>query len=460
MKMALCRRGKTAPDFDKGRHTMKLEQIQLTFFRGIHRMTLPLQPQMNVLVGLNGAGKSSVLDAVAILLTRVVSLIRSGKNSGKNIADSDISAGMPFSHIQAILSDSGQKYAWSLHRTLPPHKKNLEWDQLPPETLPLREYTAGIREEIEKTWEKCNIPILVYYRAERVALNFPRFVHTDRKFTLLSVFEDALSSKADYRVLLEWFRERENAEDREIKQLVMEQNGSPIQTEINPLNYRDKSLEVVRQAWQAFMPEFSHFTIQVNPLRLEATKNGTPFRVDQLSDGEKSLLALVGDMARRLAIANPELENPLLGEGVILIDEIDLHFHPKRQQMIVPRLMETFPNCQFLVATHSPQILGNVYADSIFLLAEDEDGIVHLRRPEESYGMTTDQILEDVMQVPAREESEEKKLLKVFELIERRKLAEAKKLIEEIRVYRKSEPKLLAADARIQCLETLGKKPS
>ncbi|MDO4585455.1 MAG: AAA family ATPase [Planctomycetia bacterium] len=436
---------------------MKLEQVQLTSFRGIHQMTLDFQPRMNVLVGLNGAGKSSVLDAVAILLTRVVSLIRSGKNSGKNIAESDISAGLPFSHILAILSDSGQKYAWSLHRTLPHGKKNPDWEQLPPETLPLRRYTASIREEIEKTLEKCNIPILVYYRAERVALNFPRFVHTDRKFTLLSVFEDALSSKADYRVLLEWFRERENAEDREIKQLILEQNGSPIQTEINPLDYRDKSLEVVRQAWQAFMPGFSHFTIQVNPLRLEATKNGIPFRVDQLSDGEKSLLALVGDIARRLAIANPQLENPLLGEGIILIDEIDLHFHPQRQQMIVPKLMETFPNCQFVVATHSPQILGNVYADSIFLLVEDEDGIIQLRRPEESYGMTTDQILEDVMHVPAREESEEKKLLQVFELIERRKLAEAKKLIEEIRTYRKSEPKLLAADARIQCLETLGK---
>lgn len=438
---------------------MKLEQIQLTSFRGIHQMTLDFQPQMNVLVGLNGAGKSSVLDATAILLTRIVSLIRSGKNSGKNIAEADISAGMPFSHIQATLSDSGQSYAWTLYRTQPHHKKNSDWEKIPTATLPVRRYTARIREEIEKTVEKCNIPILVYYRAERVALNFPRFVHTDRKFTLLSVFEDSLSSKADYRVLLEWFRERENVEDREIKQLVMEQNGSPIRTEINPWEYRDKSLEVVRRAWQAFMPEFSHFTIQVSPLRLEATKNGTCFRVDQLSDGEKSLLALVGDIARRLAIANPNLENPLLGEGVILIDEIDLHFHPKRQQMIVPKLMETFPNCQFIVATHSPQILGNVYADSIFLLVEDDDGIVHLQRPEESYGMTTDQILEDVMLVPAREESEEKKLLQVFELIERRKLAEAKRLIEEIRTYRKSEPKLLMADARIQCLETLKKTP-
>jgi len=68
--------------------------------------------------------------------------------------------------------------------------------------------------------------------------------------------------------------------------------------------------------------------------------------------------------------------------------------------------------------------------------------------------MTTNEILEDLMDVPAREPEEEKKLLKLFELIERRKLAEAKALIEEIRNYRRSEPKLLAADARILSIES------
>ena len=90
----------------------------------------------------------------------------------------------------------------------------------------------------------------------------------------------------------------------------------------------------------------------------------------------------------------------------------------------------------------------------MFLLEENEDGIIELRRPEESYGMTTNEILEDLMDVPAREPEEEKKLLKLFELIERRKLAEAKALIEEIRNYRRSEPKLLAADARILSIES------
>ncbi|MDO4573982.1 MAG: AAA family ATPase [Planctomycetia bacterium] len=426
---------------------MQLQSLHLTHFRGIHEMTLDFQPQMNVLVGVNGAGKSSVLDGIAILLTRMVSLIRSGKNAGREIAPSDISAGRNVSRLVGTLAADDMIFAWLLTKYLPHTRKQPERDKIPEHCRPLRDYTSQIRDQIERTLENCSIPVLIYYRAERVALNFPRFVHTDRDFSLLSVYQDSLSSKADYRVLLEWFRERENTEDREFKRLSMDKKRKT-----NPVTYRDPQLEVVRRTWNAFMPEFSDFTINTNPLRLEAKKNGTTFRVDQLSDGEKSLLALVGDIARRLAIANPTLPDPLQGEGIILIDEIDLHFHPKRQAMIVPKLMEVFPNCQFIVATHSPQILGHVHAKRIYLLEENDEGVIELKRPEESFGMTTDQILEDVMQVPSRDADEEKKLLKVFELIERRKLSEAKALIEEIRQYRRSEPKLLAADARIQFL--------
>ncbi len=437
---------------------MKLDSLQITNFRGIHSMDLEFHPRMNVLVGFNGAGKSTVLDGLAILLSRFVTLLRRGKNSGRDISDGDVSAGREFSALRLLLSHQDQFYSWGVVKSLLKMENEKEKsDEImqkdaPPESHPLKVLADAIRAEVEQSGEQCSVPVMIYYQTNRIALNFPRYVHTDRDFSLMSVYHDALSCRADYRVLLEWFRERETIEDREFRRLVMECSGEATK-EISEV-YKDPALQTLRKAWSTFMPELSNFTIQPNPLRLEAEKNGVPFRIDQLSDGEKSLLALVGDIARRLAIANPTLPNPLAGEGIILVDEIDLHFHPKFQRMIVPKLLEVFPNCQFVIATHSPQILGNVHAESLFLLVENEDGVIELRRPEESYGMTTNEILEDLMDSPARDPSEEEKLLRLFELIERKKLAEAKALVEEIRNYRKSEPKLLAADARIQCLES------
>jgi predicted ATP-binding protein involved in virulence len=99
-------------------------------------------------------------------------------------------------------------------------------------------------------------------------------------------------------------------------------------------------------------------------------ENDKNLNVNQLSQGEKSLMALVGDIARRLAMMNPKLDNPLLGKGIILIDEIDMHLHPQWQRSIIQRLQTTFPNCQFILTTHSPLVIS----DTQNILVYDLDG--------------------------------------------------------------------------------------
>src|SRR5476649_1392482 len=83
-------------------------------------------------------------------------------------------------------------------------------------------------------------------------------------------------------------------------------------------------------------------------------KDDVTLNVAQLSQVDKSMMALVGDIARRLAMLNPALENPLLGDGIVLIDEVDLHLHPKWQRTLIRQLTTTFPHCQFFLTTHSP----------------------------------------------------------------------------------------------------------
>ena len=86
-------------------------------------------------------------------------------------------------------------------------------------------------------------------------------------------------------------------------------------------------------------------------------KFGKEIRVDLLSDGEKCTLAMFGDLARRMALANPNLVNPLNGEGLVLIDEVELHMHPSWQRRILGVLKTIFPNIQFILTTDSKNIV-------------------------------------------------------------------------------------------------------
>jgi len=160
-------------------------------------------------------------------------------------------------------------------------------------------------------------------------------------------------------------------------------------------------------------------------------KNDEILDVTQLSSGEKALLTLVSDLARRLSIANPGAKEPRLGEGVVLIDEVDLHLHPRWQRMLLPSLERTFPNCQFVVTTHSPQVISEMKPECIYLL-ERKDGETIARRPEASFGLDSNRILEDLMGVDERPRRIKEQLTQFFRLIDDGKLDEAKALRREL----------------------------
>jgi hypothetical protein len=166
---------------------------------------------------------------------------------------------------------------------------------------------------------------------------------------------------------------------------------------------------------------------------------------------------MVGDIARRLAIANPSLDDPLQGEGIVLIDEIELHVHPKWQRKIIPDLTRTFPNCQFIVTTHSPQVLSHVQPENIYILQSTPDGII-ASHPESSYGRDSNQILEDYMGTPERPQDIKDKILELFRLIDRNDFAGAKQLCQSIgSEIGFDEPELLRAGVVIKRKEILGK---
>ena len=159
-----------------------------------------------------------------------------------------------------------------------------------------------------------------------------------------------------------------------------------------------------------------------------AVKNGKELAVQQLSDGEKCLLALVGDLARRLALANPDMATPLLGHGVVLIDEIELHLHPLWQRDIVHKLQSTFPNCQFLLTTHSPIVLSQVPKEAVRLLNNFE--VIENQNPVE--GREANSILAEVMGIPVFPDETQEALNEIDALIEAECYQEARGRLEEL----------------------------
>ena len=140
-----------------------------------------------------------------------------------------------------------------------------------------------------------------------------------------------------------------------------------------------------------------------------------------------------------------------------MIDEIDLHLHPLWQQKIIPGLQKTFPNCQFIVSTHSPHVITHVKPECLFLLELSSDGLTCFQ-PEESYGKTSERILEDLMGLNTTRPEEVKNELDVlFDFIQEGKLKEAKEKVQSLKKIIGNDTELSRAKTLIFRKELIGK---
>ncbi len=379
---------------------MRINKISLSNYRGVKKLDFALNEGLNVLVGINGAGKSTLLDAVAIMLSWFISRLKRPGASGRPITENDITNGASLSSVGLDLIDGGKSISWKLVKRRKSYLKTKDKSDF----AALNQYTEQLQSMIEERGEQLNLPLCVYYPVNRAVLDVPLRIRKKHKFNLFAAYDEALTSGANFRTFFEWFREREDLEN---------ENRKYENSLFKPDDYQfpDFQLEAVRKALDKFLPEFTNFTIRRNPLRMEVDKNGKTLSVAQLSDGEKCLIALIGDLARRLAIANPIQENPLSGNGVAIIDEIDLHLHPKWQRKIISTLTRVFPNIQFIVSTHSPHVITHVQPEDLYLLAITDQGIQYTK-PIESYGKNVDRVLEDLMGLDTTRPDEVNILLK------------------------------------------------
>ena len=250
-----------------------------------------------------------------------------------------------------------------------------------------------------------------------------------------SVYEDdGVQSVPDLVNFMEWFYEMEHSEDGVDK------------------------LENVTYVLREFLPEFEGLSVLCDPLRMVVTKkNGEELDMCRLSGGEIAIVEMVCVLAMRMVINYPKLGNALSGAGVVLIDEIDMHLHPNWQRMIVPKLLDIFPYCQFIISTNSPHVINHVQPESLFILERTNKGVV-VKNTNETYGKNVDMVLKCIMGMETtRPDNVHADLKKMFETIEEGKLDEARDQIVSLMKEIGIDPELVKAGVLIKRKEIIGK---
>jgi predicted ATP-binding protein involved in virulence len=378
-------------------------------YRGFESLRLELPPRLAVIVGVNGAGKSSVLDCLAVLLSQVQGSIQSRLGHGRRFRESDILNGAPYTRNTVTAEFGGYTAEWTValvRRGMPP--------QATSSLAGLGEWVAAVQQANQAGHYR--LPLAVYYPVNRAVLDIPRRIRERHEFTPLSAYDDALTGAGNFRLFFEWLRDQEDLEHERIVR-----NGAMFTPP-------DPQLAAVRQAIERLVPGFSDLRVQRAPQRMMVNKNGVPLAIDQLSDGEKCLIAVAGDLARRLALANPGNPNPLSAPAVVLLDEIELHLHPGWQRVIIERLLSTFPTCQFILTTHSPQVLSAVPSESVVMLRD----FAPVRPAAPTEGRDSNAILAEVMDVPERPERIQIALADIARLIDEDRLGDARAAIDRL----------------------------
>ena len=435
---------------------MKVKRLSMNAFRGFDQLTLEFNPELpTIIIGVNGVGKSSIIDCLAILLSWLTARIQFDPEAAGSFMklekghhysglNKDLANGRLFSHMDvkegrveienkiAIVIQTSREISWQITKT----EKS--------QTINAKNELDAFTDTLRNQWKmspKFNLPLAVYYPVNRAVFDIPLKIIEKIDFNQIEAYDEALTGmKIGFSSFFQWFRVLEDLENEERR---------------DNSEYRDRNLEAVRQAISSLIPEFYKLRVRRSPLRLTVEKEGEELTINQLSDGEKCLLAMVGDLARRLAIANPGLDDPLQGQGVVLIDEIELHLHPKWQREIIPALTRTFPNCQFIVTTHSPQVLSQVKPEGIYILEKEDERIV-AKKPESSYGRDSNRILEDLMDVPERPQDIKDRLLELFRLIDKGDIESARQIRQQLALeIGEDEPEFVSADVLIRRKEIL-----
>ena len=340
---------------------MKIETIDIQNFKGYESFKVAFDPQLNVIVGNNGVGKTAILEALSVAIGSYFLGIRNAstrsiRNNEIHISSNEYSEELL---LPVVISAKGKV-----------HNIEAEWTR---ELNGLKNKTTSgkagtikkIAQNIDKlvrSGETIELPLIAYYSTGRLFDEIRNKKTDSTGKTVASRFRAynrCLDSKSTFKTFQNWYKNKE---------LSSIQKGNI-----------DSILQAVKNAITSNIPECSGIYYEFDEDRINGMKiefsNGEVLPFDVLSDGTRNYIAIIADLAYKCIVLNPHLQSHAISQtnGVVLIDELDLHLHPEWQKKILHSLINTFPSLQFIVTTHSPFLIQETGHNQLIKLEEGEN---------------------------------------------------------------------------------------
>lgn len=391
---------------------MKLNKLVIKNFRNLLNFTISFDKRLTVLVANNSAGKTSILDAISIVFGSYIGNFPTEKNNGFKFTDATIinkgdEPEYPVSVNADILLKPDDRNYINIYRELA--SKGSRTTVV--DTKKLQDFAKDSYEKLRNK-EDVNLPIVAYYGTGRLykITKSSKDKYQKEQSARSYGYHNCLNPNSNYKEFREWFKEQSQIEINFIRKSLQEKSVIDISKAPNA-----KILKSVRESVDIVLKHLDWKDLSFNGEELVVqNSNDIDIAVDSLSDGVKNMLTLVADIAYRCVKLNPHLDNPIKDtQGIILIDEIEMHLHPSWQQRVISDLINLFENTQFIITTHSPQVLSSIDNESIRIIDPSlDESIVPNINP---YGKQSIVALEDIMNVSS---TPPKEIIKEVDILE------------------------------------------
>lgn len=329
---------------------MRIDRVSITNMRLIGEQTKEIvfdaTKNIVILLGDNGFGKTTILDAIATAMAPYPAQFPGISDFQLNDLDVHINRHgrrAQYLTVDAELSDKEFVMKSIRYRKGTQNTPKTNYEHLKQAAIAQKDAILAGESNIE-------LPIFAYYGTGRGQFQVPeRRRGFQQMFERWDCYKSAINPETDFKRFFGWFDLMEDQERRDREKL-------------RDFNYRSPVLNAVRRALSEIVDCYKNPRIETRPLRfimdrIDHDGSTHELRIEQLSEGYKIVIAMVADLAARMSEANPDMDNPLNATGIVLVDEIDLHLHPRWQRDILKQLTNVFPNVQFIVSTHSPVIV-------------------------------------------------------------------------------------------------------
>ena len=437
---------------------MKLKKVKIINYRCFKEAEIDFDEHTTLIVGKNGAGKTAILDAVAVaistfLLGSDVGVSRSISKDDARYEFHDLDGTVDPQHqfpvniesIGDILDNYNVKWVRSLNSE--------SGNTTVKEARELTNISKSVQNRIMTGDKSLNLPLISYYGTGRL------YAQKKEKKNIKSLTEfkrqvgyvDCMAAESNEKLMLNWFQ------IQTLKSLQEQQRTGKVE---KPLLLKTVESAICKCFERISGSKNADIVFDLDTHRLVLnfeSGDGSlqKFAMDEMSDGYKNTLSMIGDIAYRMAVLNPMLGDKVLEEtsGVVMIDEIDLHLHPQWQQTIISDLNTIFPKIQFIVSSHAPAVINSVAKEQIRIL---DNGGIYMPAAQ-TYGRDANSILREVMKVSERPTDIKQRMNLFYSYMDENNYKEADKVLTEIEaIVGATDPDIAAARTSLDLEKILG----